>query len=576
MVIDQFMWGYQPHFRIGIQTRAESAFDHAKGALDPQVFLVGFATDPNAAGHPICVEPERGTLQPHHLAGVLTRAEDIYSADPERAGFHTVASVDEAYHRALRRKARAQALVEAIHASGAMPGRTVFAGSGWRVDRFEVCVCIAVDSVRLEALPKLTSAYRYGYPMPPSFVESLIGVIVAEAEAALARPEPDNFAMRRSSDDLVRRAASDFLQGCLYRTQNPTLYELLPALNEITEQTYERAGASGRLLLVAPDHPDLEVASVLNNPIDPGSTRAVRKLLEMSDAELALLLHRSGVYGLGRLRTGTTAFGDDAFEIVVTGHATWELCVDRIPHIRVSYGKPTIPRAAFSPSWAKDIFRRVLDIDASASASLVELIDTASSAGHGTTLVVSADAAGEAERLLGQATLIAPQSLTPDLLRHFSRIDGAVLISPDGEVHAIGVILDGSVSDQGDPARGSRYNSAVRYQASAIAGTVVVVVSDDGNVDLIPPLRRQVHRQQILDAVSRVKAAHEADDRREAAEAIDAVRRLGFYLTEEQCDEINAIGHEQERRNSEGAGFVLVYQDLIPDLAFDNSYFKED
>ena len=362
-VIDQFMWGYQLLFRIGIQTRAESAFDHAKVALDSQVFLVGFAIDPSATGHPICVEPERSHLQPRHLAGVLARAEEIYSADPDRNGFHTVASVDEAFHRTLRRKARSQALVEAIHASGTMPGRTVFASLGRRVDRFEVCVCIAVDSVRLDALPKLSSAYRYGYPMPPSFVESLISVIVAEADAALARPQPDNSAMRCSSDDLVRRAASNFLQGCLYRTKNFTLYDLLPAINEITEQTYERAGASGRFLLVASEHPDLEVATVLNNPIDPSTMRAVRKLLEMTDGELALLLHRSGVYGLGRLREGTSAFGDDAFEIAVTGHATWELCVDRIPHLRVSYGKPTIPRAAFSPWWAKDIFRRVLDID---------------------------------------------------------------------------------------------------------------------------------------------------------------------------------------------------------------------
>ena len=104
----------------------------------------------------------------------------------------------------------------------------------------------------------------------------------------------------------------------------------------------------------------------------------------------------------------------------------------------------------------------------------------------------------------------------------------------------------------------------------------MVVVSDDGNVDLIPPLRRQVHRQRILDAVARVKAAHEADDRREAAEAIDAVRKLEFYLTEEQCSEINLVGHEEERRNSEGGGIVLVYRDLIPDPIFDGSYLRDD
>ena len=66
--------------------------------------------------------------------------------------------------------------------------------------------------------------------------------------------------------------------------------------------------------------------------------------------------------------------------------------------------------------------------------------------------------------------------------------DGAVLLDPDATCHAIGVILDGFAAAHGNPARGSRYNSAVRYkeysQQRRIA-CLVLVRSEDGIVDLL-------------------------------------------------------------------------------------------
>ena len=56
----------------------------------------------------------------------------------------------------------------------------------------------------------------------------------------------------------------------------------------------------------------------------------------------------------------------------------------------------------------------------------------------------------------------------------------------DGRCYGFGVILDGEAKGCGDPARGSRYNSAVRYQTTMAPRSVIVVISDDRTVDLIP------------------------------------------------------------------------------------------
>lgn len=101
------------------------------------------------------------------------------------------------------------------------------------------------------------------------------------------------------------------------------------------------------------------------------------------------------------------------------------------------------------------------------------------------TLVVSGKAAEEAKRLGGAAVPIELDNLGPADIVRFGRVDGAVVLDRDGSCHAFGVILDGKAAGRGDPARGSRYNSAVRYQ-KMIPESLLVVISDDGTVDLIP------------------------------------------------------------------------------------------
>ncbi|RYD68878.1 MAG: hypothetical protein EOP53_28110, partial [Sphingobacteriales bacterium] len=105
----------------------------------------------------------------------------------------------------------------------------------------------------------------------------------------------------------------------------------------------------------------------------------------------------------------------------------------------------------------------------------------------GTILVISEGAEEEAERLSKQAFKIKPFKINPNMLRLVTNIDGAVLLSPDGCCYAIGVILDGLASERGEPSRGSRFNSALRYSESNPFKCLAVVVSEDGIVNLISP-----------------------------------------------------------------------------------------
>jgi hypothetical protein len=125
---------------------------------------------------------------------------------------------------------------------------------------------------------------------------------------------------------------------------------------------------------------------------------------------------------------------------------------------------------------------------------------------HGALVVVAADAEAEAARLGSQATCIEPRVLSDLYSRQASRIDGAILLDPQGACHAIGVVLDGQASVAGDRSRGARFNSAIRYVVGT-EGRLAVVASDDGTTNLLPRLRPQVHERDLKEAAGRIRHA---------------------------------------------------------------------
>ena len=205
------------------------------------------------------------------------------------------------------------------------------------------------------------------------------------------------------------------------------------------------------------------------------------------------------------------------------------------------------------------------------------IIEKALASGHGMTLVVSSDPTPEAARLGAEAVPIEPQLMEPAEVVRLGQVDGAVLLGKDGFCHAFSVILDGAATGQGDPGRGSRYNSAVRYQHSTTAApSVIVVISDDGTVDLIPQLRPQVHKKDVEAAVREFCACCEAEyvDGGEFARTFKRVKSFEFYLDESQCHIVNEHYANEMRRRIEAGGLGIVGgMELQPHPDMNDSYF---
>ena len=204
------------------------------------------------------------------------------------------------------------------------------------------------------------------------------------------------------------------------------------------------------------------------------------------------------------------------------------------------------------------------------------IIQKCQACGHGSALVVSSDPEGEATRLGVEAVQIAPAFLEPAEIARLARVDGAVLLGPEGRCHAFGVILDGMASREGDPARGSRFNSAVRYQSTTGAGSIIVVISDDGTVDLIPRLRPRVRREHVEEAVRAFRVCCEAGyvDGVEFSRTYDLVKSFAFYLDDEQCCIVNEHYEIEMNRRLEADGLRLSRTPLQSHPDMNESYFR--
>ena len=566
-VIDQFMWSFQQHFRIGVQISVRSALEAIGFGVEPEVLLVGFAVDAGDL-HPICVEPETGPLSSDQLTRVLSLAEELYRVHPDSRLHHSHPRAHELRQRSLRLHTRADALQQTISGSFAHPGLTFFASPGSTVGKYHIHNCIGVPSALLDELPALPDETVDRHYVGRSLQHSVIVESLKRADEALYLPDAgDSLFLLGRTHEIVAEAADRLTQGMVFRATGIPI-DVFGLVNGFTSLGYERAGASGRLLFTKRDSPQNSLRVRFKSPVQLKEARSVRKLLQLTDETHAVLVDNRGAFGLGDAQPGP-----NCVEIEVTGHAEWEASIDGQTLVRVSYGQASLPVAYLDREKVEDaLARKVGEIDFERIWSIVE---AAQGGGRGMTLVVSSDPEGETTRLGEEAVSIAARQMAPDDIVRFGRVDGAVLLGPDARCYAFGVILDGKATGHGDRARGSRFNSAVRYQRTTKAGSAIIVISDDGTVDLIPNLMPLIARSTVETAVEDFRKCcdQEEVDRAEFIRTHDEVKGLKFYLNEEQCRLVNALYAREEQKVFAGNAIRLIEPPLGSNPEMDESYF---
>jgi len=578
--IQQFMWAYQPHYRYSLERLAAHVLESIGIHGAPEALLIGFREEEKSPW-PICIEPENRGYEPSQLADVVAVADDRLERHPDAGVFYSDAGHHERMMKARLEECRRDSIAEALEASEPGAGRLFFVGYPRRVDDYRVYPVVSVVRTVWDRYPRLTHNHRDGrIATIESMQRAVIEEVVRTASADLDRREPPQDLSdwpHVMAPDVVRRGAERFLRSLVAVHGSWEGTEFMSAMDSVAAQPYEGRTAVGSLLLGKPDHPALSYDLRFEPPLKLRKSRVFRKTLEMSAVAVSLISDGAEIVGLGRAQATYDPDSETLFQVTVVARGTWEFAHAGVGLMRVENGRAQLPQERISREVFVDTARRVLGDEAHPD-KLWSQVEGAANQQHGTMLVVHRDADAEASRLSAQATLIDPTELTGEALAAVTSIDGAVLLRPDATCVAVGVILDGTATASiGDASRGARFNSGMRYQAASPGRCLVVIVSEDGMIDLVPRLPRRVRRFDVEQAVQRLEdAAGAADvDFEVATDRADHVSSLAFYLTPEQCARYNASKTliEEARAKSGGAFIRVGWKPLEPDPELDDSYF---
>ncbi|NMO22822.1 hypothetical protein HPC49_43230 [Pyxidicoccus fallax] len=376
-------------------------------------------------------------------------------------------------------------------------GTYSLASEGARVSSYDV--------VFLLEFTEIAAASRDGVMMLGPKGETVVGLIKAASHVLLdrlaseARKEDAGFRLGIKNgeiEQILMAAGETLIDDLQFYTRNDLGWNrrLFDSLNVISSLRYESAEARATVV-VGVDEPVGGFLMKFRNPVPLSNSVWARKTVQMAAGDCCV--YSDGASMLGMVRR--VEHRRDEFWIRLKGQGKWEAGTGALPVVDVRFGLPSRPIRRLEKKRFEATFSRVFTNPTRNGIDQIwALLEGVFAQGHGALIVVDEAASSEAGRLASQATPIEPVALSADVAARATAIDGAILLDPDGVCHGVGVILDGESYLLGTASRGARFNSALRYvQARKGIGRLAVVVSEDGQVDLIPRLRPQINLDEL-------------------------------------------------------------------------------
>lgn len=570
-VIRMFMWPYQESFRINLEIRAKALLQEIAPTLEPEVLLVGVRVPQAKDGLPVCVEPEDGEWEVTLFSNCFRRSDEIY----ETHEGHNVLYGDDARTRDqpenIRKSSIKRAVGEVFQTYDRAHGTITFCSWPERLGNYHVVCALQLNKAQLDEYPKIETPITFGdYNFSGGFVDLVIEELLDEAKKTLWSPDPGRFHDVLDADGyaMLRKAGDRLCSVLTLATRDVMFQRAFDKFNKISALLYEGAEGVGRLIVAPADHQAVHIEIEFSGAVPLEESRWARKILEMAHGALCCVCAgATGIRGLGSL---TDADAEGLFVVEFTGHFSWQLSYRGTVLLQASFAVPRLPRALIKEATFKSTFRRLFEGRPQDEEQAWKIVQAAIEQRHGTMIVFSEAAEQESKRLRSQSTPITPVALSAALVEQVSGIDGAILVDPRGTCWALGVILDGVATKEGNPARGARFNSATRYHAAqGQSRTLILVISEDRSVDMLPTLRPQIAPSSIERRMARLRQCTFNNFHTTR----NWLKEHAFYLTPDQCrivnDEIARI--ESEPRDPRLLHIATRKFEPHPDM--DDSYY---
>lgn len=333
-----------------------------------------------------------------------------------------------------------------------------------------------------------------------SILDSIIYETLIFVNQAIINFNNNREIISKSINDLLKEAGKSLLSSIL---NSEGIINPFDKLCKVSSLSYEKSFSNGKILLLEKDlilsihnKPNINLLLTFEESIPLSSHRHIRKLLELSKKNIYLVSDGDYVYSVAEFDEAlyNRTHEEHFFTVQFNSYYSWQLNHNGNKLMHVMHEEVFIPKPRISYLYFYSEFKKIYpDVDTKKIVNLYKLVLEASKQVKGTILVISKNARSEAYRLRNQGFVIESTYISNSTIMSITSIDGAVLLDVNGFCHGIGVILDGVATEKGDPSRGARYNSAIRYIETIstnehYSDCVAIVISEDGDIDIISRL----------------------------------------------------------------------------------------
>ena len=487
------IWEHQRYFQTAFQSMAKNMFDLIDHEVSPHVFLLGVKMN-DVADKPLQVylEPKDCGYSADIFSGLKKLVHELESMEKTTDKVSKSIGASDIQSN-VNNYSYIRAIETILSNEGLQNDKQKFVSYPAFINDFAVFIILEVQE---GALYEQYSLKREIYKSNPSFVKSCIWIYLRTCLGFLKNPSNTSDILDKYPEEIMREAGKLFMytiSQCGNNRYSP--YGFYEACNIISSLRYEGREGLGKLVIAEKNHPNIILSLQLEYPINMNDFRKVRKFLEMSDDKSLIISDATFIYGLGYIKGKYDPQDESLFIINFVKHFHWEVLHDANTMMIVEYKLPALPKVRINKEKFYIDFRKIFaDIKKEQLDQLWDITSEATKQKQGTILVITDNAIEEAKRLGKQCFPVKPIKLRAEIMQQITSIDGSVLLDRNAVCYAIGAILDGIATDKGDASRGARYNSAVRYYEyfGKKCATILVIISEDGIINLIPNLKHQV------------------------------------------------------------------------------------
>ncbi|KIU10541.1 hypothetical protein P5665_01200 [Bacillus subtilis] len=398
-----YVWGFQPHFQVSINTTAKQIFNELRLDLNPRVWVVGIWAEDNGIDNPnpVDIVTIDTPFEPELFCEVNDIAKEIYDNDPDRLMLIGDERAEKKYHHRLKLKAKVNAMIKILDKEYENLNTSFYVSMPVKIRGYWVFTILQLNKEAVKSIPSLNTSTLLGrYKIMRSLLESTITEFLSTCSKALQIPDvgEELNVLSRNDGEFIRSGGERFLRSLSFKFHGQI--DLFEIFNLISSQYYEGGESNGRIIISNIDHPSVNQILKFTSPIKLSNHRAIRKLLEMTSGSICLLADGNEVYGMGNL-TDYDATEEDVFIIDFKRHFTWELKHSDTVLMVVEYRQPSLPKERMDKELFSDHFMRTFSNTDENDINVVwDTILAAIEQKHGTMVVITDKAAEEGKSLI--------------------------------------------------------------------------------------------------------------------------------------------------------------------------------